>query len=160
MKLERVLRCCAILALLTSARVNAEAPPQSSHEKAARELLRIMGVARTTEAGAEAMMGMVRGNPDTAPYEDVFRAWYKKTFSTGDLEGEMAQIYMRSFTEEEIRGLAAFYKTPLGQKMLDKLPIVTKEGAELGMQRAKEHTPELQEMLKKAREERAAKGSK
>jgi uncharacterized protein len=34
----------------------------------------------------------------------------------------MAQIYASNFTEEELKGLVAFYKSPLGQKFLDTEP--------------------------------------
>ena len=34
----------------------------------------------------------------------------------------MAQIYAANFTEDELKGLIAFYKSPLGQKFLDAEP--------------------------------------
>ena len=41
-------------------------------------------------------------------------------------EGEIGKaldiIYATSFTEDELKGLIAFYKTPLGQKLLDQEP--------------------------------------
>jgi len=153
------LRYFALAVFLAAGRTLAQVPTPSPHEQAAREVLQLLGVARTAEAGAEAMMGTVRANKDLAPYEDVFRAWYKKILSGGDLEGEMAQLYMRHFTEDELRGIAAFYRSRLGQKVILTLPEVMKEGAEIGMKRAQDHTGELEEMLAKAREERAPKNS-
>ena len=104
------------------------------------------------------MMGVIRNNPDLAPYEDVFRAWYRKVFASGDLEAEIAKIYVGAFSEEELRGLVAFYKSPLGQKALAVLPEVMKQGAEIGIRRGQEHSAELQEMIKKAKEEREKQG--
>ena len=133
------------------------ARPLSSHEKTARELYRALGGAKTAEAGAEAMMGIVTSNPELAPYQDVFRAWYKKVFSGDELETEMAAIYMKAFTEDELKGLIAFYATPLGRKSLEKFPELMKQGAELGMSRAQEHSAELEEMIATARKEREKK---
>jgi len=144
----------AVLGLLATQALAQDAKPVSTHEQAARELLRAVGVQRATEAGAEAMMGLIRNNPNLAPFEDVFRAWYRKVFSQGDLEGELAVIYMRHFSEDELRALTSFYQTPVGRKAIDELPAAMKEGAELGMRRAKEHSAELEEMLKAARAER------
>jgi uncharacterized protein len=127
-----------------------------SHEKAARELYRMVGGVKAAEAGAEAMMGMVRGNPEFAPYEDVFRTWYQKVFAAGDLEAELAKLYMHAFSEQELQGLIAFYRTPLGQKALEKLPHLMQQATEIGMRRGKEHAPELQAMLDKAKQEREA----
>ncbi|WP_018607068.1 DUF2059 domain-containing protein [Uliginosibacterium gangwonense] len=37
----------------------------------------------------------------------------------------MAKVYLETFTEEEVVELTQFYKTPLGQKMLAKMPALT-----------------------------------
>jgi len=132
-----------------------EAPKVSPHEQAARDMLQVVGVTRLADAGAEAMMGVIRQNPDLAPYDDVVRSWYKRIYTGGDLEGEMAAVYMKHFSEEELRALALFCKTPLGQKTLEALPQIMKEGADIGVKRAKEHSAELDDMLQKARAERA-----
>jgi len=145
--------CLPLLLVLVGAAAQ-ETAPVSSHEKAARDLYQSFGGAKTAEAGAEAMMGLVRDNPDLAPFEDVFRAWYQKVFAAGDLESEIVKLYMEAFSEAELRELGAFYKSPLGQKALEKLPEMMKQGAEIGMRRAKEHSAELEEMLEKARKER------
>jgi len=39
-----------------------------------------------------------------------------------DIGEGMAQIYARVFTEQELKDLTAFYKTPLGQKLLTAEP--------------------------------------
>lgn len=44
-----------------------------------------------------------------------------------DLEREAALAYARSFTEEELNEIAAFYESPAGQKLLAQGPIVTRE---------------------------------
>ncbi|MGD2116524.1 MAG: DUF2059 domain-containing protein [Acidobacteriota bacterium] len=134
----------------------AEAP--SSHEQAARELFELAGGGKVAEAGAEAMLGVLRQNPELAPYEDVFREWYKKIFSGDELEREMVTIYMGAFTEQELRDLAAFYRTPLGQKTLTVLPQVMQQGAQVGMRLAQEHSGELEEMLAEARRKREQDG--
>lgn len=146
-----------LLLALAGMALGQAAAPVSSHEQAARELYRLLGGEKLAETGAEAMMGVIRENPELAPYEDVFRAWYKKVFTQGDLEGEMVKIYMGAFSEDEIRQLAAFYRTPIGQKALSKMPEVTKQGAEVGLRLAKEHSGELQEMLEAAKKEREKK---
>jgi uncharacterized protein len=39
----------------------------------------------------------------------------------------MAQIYARDFTEQELKDLVTFYKTPLGQKLLTQEPRTVQE---------------------------------
>lgn len=159
--MKRSHRVLASLVLLMSSlgtgAVAQEPAPKSSHEKAAREFYQLIGGVDSVEAGAEAMMGVIRQNPEMAPYEDVFRAWYRKVFASGDLESEVAKLYMDAFSEDELRQLLAFYKTPIGQKALKVTPELMKQGAEIGLRRGNEHSAELLEMLDKARAERGKK---
>lgn len=149
---------CWTLLLALAGALPAQGPaPASSHEKAARELYQLLGGGKLAESGAEAMMGMVRGNPELAPYEDVVRAWYKKVFAQGDLEPQVVRIYMNAFSEAELRELSAFYRSPIGQKALAKIPEVTKQAAEVGMRLGREHAGELQEMIAAAKKEREKK---
>ncbi|HKV06643.1 MAG TPA: DUF2059 domain-containing protein [Thermoanaerobaculia bacterium] len=136
-----------------------QAGKPSSHEQAAREMYRLIGGEKTAEAGAEAMMVVIRDNPDLAPYEDVFRTWYRKIFAAGDLESEMVALYMNAFSEKEIRELSAFYRTPVGQKALAVMPELMKQAADLGLRRVKEHALELEDMIAQAKREREGSAS-
>lgn len=44
-----------------------------------------------------------------------------------DLEKEVATIFARSFTEDELKKIAAFYSSDLGQKYLKTLPLIQRE---------------------------------
>lgn len=43
------------------------------------------------------------------------------------LETESATIYAKSFTEEELKAIAAFHSSPAGKKFLSTLPLVQRE---------------------------------
>ncbi|HEX9282007.1 MAG TPA: DUF2059 domain-containing protein [Candidatus Udaeobacter sp.] len=40
------------------------------------------------------------------------------------LEPMYVRVYQKSFTQAEVDGLVAFYKTPTGQALLTKMPVV------------------------------------
>lgn len=150
------IRCvvCLPMLLVLAGAAPPKKPEVSAHEKAARDFYHAVGGADLAASGAEAMMGMMLQDPNMAEYTEVFHAWYRKVFAAADLEAEMVKLYMDSFSEKDLRELTAFYKSPLGQKALARLPEMMKQGAEIGMSRAQEHYDELEEMLSKAREER------
>lgn len=131
-----------------------EPAPMSPHEKAARELVRLVGADRLALEGIESTMWMMDGEPEISLQKDVIRAWCQKQFADADLEKEMVRLYMDRFSEKELREVIAFYKTPTGRKAIETLPELMRQGATLGMQKAQEHAVELQEMLDKEREER------
>ena len=43
-------------------------------------------------------------------------------------------IYQHNFTEQDVRGLLAFYRTPLGQKLLKVQPVIMRESMLAGEQ--------------------------
>jgi uncharacterized protein len=146
-----------VAALLVSQSALCQQPSEeSSQMKAAAELFGVVGGAKLAEAGAQGMMSMVRNNPELAPYEDVFREWYKKVFAQGEFEKQILDLYANAFSEEELRGLIDFYKSPLGAKALEQMPALMRQGMAVGERLAQKHAGELQEMLAKAKKEREA----
>jgi hypothetical protein len=65
----------------------------------------------------------------------------------------MAGIYARNFTADELRDVTAFYQTPTGRKMLEKLPALTQEsmvaGQRFGQALAKEFETRIKDELRK-----------
>jgi len=59
---------------------------------------------------------------DAAPAE--FAAVMREELSWAKLQPLYVGIYRESFTQEEIDGMLAFYATPVGQAMIDKMPQV------------------------------------
>lgn len=157
MRLEQAFRSrvfCLVFFVLAGAVPAQETKPMSAQERAARDLYHLLGGQRLAESRTEAMVREMRDDPDIGPYEDVFRAWDEKVFAAEDLERETVKLFMRSFSEAELRELVAFGKTPVGQRVLARLPEVMMQSAEIGMTRAQELAPELEAMLAKAKKER------
>jgi hypothetical protein len=50
-----------------------------------------------------------------------------KQMTWESLKPDFIQIYSEVFTEQEIKDLTAFYKTPLGQKLIEKMPEVSEK---------------------------------
>ena len=55
-------------------------------------------------------------------------------------------IYRRSFTQSELDGLLVFYKSPAGQAMIAKLPIVAQNIMQLTTERMQVIVPKLQQI--------------
>jgi uncharacterized protein len=148
--LQTLLSGSLIVMLIGSSPVLAQsAPPLSSHEAAARELVRLTQAAGTAEAASNSMISMMsRQNPEMMKYQDVFQAWFKKIFSEGDLEGEIAKLYTEYYSEKEIKELLAFYRSDLGKKMLKVMPEFSQKSMMLGAKRAEARTEELKDMLR------------
>lgn len=75
----------------------------------------------------------INSNIPQAVWDDFARLGseeFKKSLT--ELEEPVIAIFDKNFTDEEIKELIVFYKTPLGQKVVTKLPVVAQQSAELG----------------------------
>ncbi|MEM7251207.1 MAG: DUF2059 domain-containing protein [Pseudomonadota bacterium] len=64
----------------------------------------------------------------------------------GELREEFIAAYMDVFSEEELRGLLDFYRTPVGQAYLSKRGQLMGVGVEIARRRVQNIMPELDEL--------------
>jgi uncharacterized protein len=80
---------------------------------------------------------IVQGRPEVARDFDAMVPVLQELLTTqsagmAKLLEDIAAIYARHFTVDEMRQLIAFYRAPLGQKLLDKMPTITQESMTAG----------------------------
>lgn len=121
----------------------AEGTAASPHEQAAQELYEMVGGRDLAKQMTDAMVAQMASNPALAPYQDVLTDWFKKINAGGALETEVVRLYVETFSESELREMIAFYKTPVGQKALQKMPELLQKGMAVGQKLAQDHMPEL-----------------
>lgn len=63
------------------------------------------------------------------------------------LVDDIAMIYARNFTVEEMRRVTAFYREPVGQKFLDKMPVITQDSMSAGQEFGRAIAFELQKRM-------------
>lgn len=103
---------------------NSFSQEMSSEEKKAIKLIELTS-GQQFEIMTEPIVNMVP--------EEKREAFKKElTESTKGLYKKMAVIYTESFTEAELDKILAFYATPVGEKMVELTPEITKKGMEIG----------------------------
>jgi len=68
----------------------------------------------------------------------------KDELSWDKMHGMYVQIYRESFTQEEIDGLVAFYKSPAGIAYIQKMPVVMQKTMGLMQTRMADMMPKMQ----------------
>lgn len=63
------------------------------------------------------------------------------------LEPDFITLYASTYTEEELDGIIGFYKSPVGQKMLDKTPELMTKSTQITQQKMREVQPQLNQMV-------------
>jgi hypothetical protein len=115
-------------------------PPDPARVAAARDLLEVTGVTKQMDGMVEAMSrGFARGaNADTSEagkkLSDQFDTSMKKLLEYKDqMITDFADLYAETFTAEEMKAVADFYRSGAGAKFISKTPDLMKKGAEIGM---------------------------
>lgn len=122
--------------------------PSPAQMDAAFALVDEMNMEVTIRESLDAMLRMqLEQNPQIRPYEQVMRDFFARYMSWEELRDDYARLYADSFTEAELREMAAFYRTPTGQKMARLTPSLMARAAKLGENAVQANLPELQRML-------------
>ena len=122
----------AMLLTLLSSQVMADA---ASHAAAARQLLKLVNADQIAGPwfGQVNQMFAQRFIETQAPeskkavlesYQAKADATLNKVVGWDKLEPEMVKLYTKGFSEAELNELIAFYKSPLGQKVLKQMPAL------------------------------------
>ena len=75
---------------------------------------------------------------------DAFTPYY-----TSMIDG-IATVYANNFTAAELRDIEAFYRQPVGQKMLEKMPAISQQALAVGQEIGRKAADDLRQRLTEA----------
>ena len=75
--------------------------------------------------------------------------WFSGLFAWEQIQDLYVDIYVKVFTEDELKEIIQFYRSPLGQKLLNKMPELLQESIEKMQILVQDKMPEFQERLQK-----------
>jgi len=140
-----------VAAALLGAGPAASQPASPDATAAARELLTTMRMADQLKAILPLLMqqlkpAIVQGRPDVERDLDALMPLMVELVNkrSAELIEATATVYVRHFTAAEMRQLTAFYREPIGQKLLEKMPTITQESMAVGQKFGQAVAGELQ----------------
>ena len=114
--------------------------------KPLHDQMRAMMEQQFTQMGASEDM-----KPILKKYLDKLFNIMQQDLSWQNLKDDMIGIYVNVFSEDELKGMLAFYKSPVGQSVISKMPAAMQQSMMLMQKRM----PKLEEQIKKIAEELA-----
>jgi hypothetical protein len=115
----------AALLLAHSLPGRAEGDVDARKRALALQVMEVTGVTSQGKQFAEGQLAPIRPYFPTVPaetWEEVGQA-----FDVDQIVELSIPIYMRNFDEKELEQLVAFYKSPLGEKVIERMPLVMQE---------------------------------
>jgi hypothetical protein len=120
----------AVATLLLIAPVHAQSPSPDA-DAAARELVDAMKLPDQFKAVLPTIIqhlkpAIVQNRPDVGRDFDAMMPVVQEKMAArlGELSNAMAAVYASNFSAAELHDLTAFYKSPTGQKLLQKTPVI------------------------------------
>ncbi len=134
----------------TSATKVAPKTTVSAHaaNSAAYTLLATMNMKESYEGMITKITQMqIQANPDLKAIEPTIHAFFTKYMGWEAQRGDIAALYAKNYTAEELAELNTFYQTPLGQKTIQLMPQLAAAGAQIGQSKMMQHMPEMKAMI-------------
>ena len=130
------IRILIVLGLLCPAIYAADAPPSDTSLNQLLEITHAHKVLDATIAQMDTMMKNVfqqvtAGRPASPQLEKIFEkaqaevvSMCKEDLTWEKMEPMYLRIYRKSLSQSDVDGMIAFYKTPAGQAVINKMPLI------------------------------------
>jgi hypothetical protein len=90
---------------------------------------------------------IIRANPKLKKVEGQIKSFYERYIGWGVMKEDLAKLYTKYFTADELIDITNFYKTKTGKKVLSTMGRLAYEGQRLTRKRLLPHMKELQKIL-------------
>ncbi|VVN65771.1 DUF2059 domain-containing protein [Pseudomonas fluorescens] len=80
-------------------------------------------------------------------YQAKANAALDQAIGWNKLKPDMVKLYTSNFSETELKDLVAFYKSPLGKKVLEKMPQLTQQSAQMTQAKLESAVPVVNKLL-------------
>ena len=134
------------LLLLTAAPAAAQS---DAHRAAAHGLMAVTEVREMFEVGLRLGLESTAG-PEMESLVPVMEAFFERYVSWEAVEPQYVDLYVETFSQDELEQLTAFYRTPLGQRLLEEQAHLAAEGSRIGRELVESHQAELMVMIMEA----------
>lgn len=131
-----------IVTLLGAQAVAQDTTVSPEHETAIRQLISETGALDLGEQFADMFVNQMsqalrQSRPDIQPrafeiIREVTMETLQEELANGSMENLVVPIYARYFTLDEVEQLLAFYRTPVGRKTIEVMPLLTQESMQVG----------------------------
>lgn len=109
-----------------------------------------MAANQVRSGAVQQMMGVKLDQSQQAQlneFQDKVNKLVADTFSWNNVKAIYTKAYAQQFTDAELDGIIAFYKTPAGQAMVDKTPSLMAQASTAMQDRMKTMQPQMQQLM-------------
>ena len=120
----------------------------SSHVQQVETLFKLTQMEKKVDQSIDSILELqMSQNPALSVHEAEMRAFFEKYIGWAALKNDITAMYLRTFSEDELKKINDFYITPAGQKVISVLPELVQQRNQLAMMRLQQNIAELQQII-------------
>jgi hypothetical protein len=120
----------------------------SSHVQQVETLFKLTQMEKKVDQSIDSILELqMSQNPALSVHEVEMRAFFEKYIGWAALKNDITAMYLRTFSEDELKKINDFYITPAGQKVISVLPELVQQRNQLAMTRLQQNIGELQQII-------------
>ncbi|CAN7570186.1 DUF2059 domain-containing protein [Pseudomonas sp. LjRoot71] len=147
--------CAALILTCGSAQVLADAKSHAADAERFLLLARADKLAVPVYAQVQQMFAQRFAESNAPQTEKAVLETYQAQANTAleqavgwdKLKPDMVKLYTSNFNEQEMKELIRFYESPLGKKVLEKMPTLTAQSAQLTQGKLEAAVPKVNQLL-------------
>ena len=125
-----------------------QAADNSAHLQQVETLFKLTQMEKKVNQSIDSILELqLSQNPALAVHQVEMRAFFEKYIGWNALKSDNAGMYLKTFSENELKAVNDFYITPAGQKVINELPGLVQQRNQLAMTRLQQNIGELQQII-------------
>ena len=118
---------------------------QASHQAEIQKLFELTEMQKKINESIDNVLAMqLAQSPDLKDRSTVVREFLERHIGWQSMEEALTSMYMKEFSEQEVKEMNTFYSSATGRKVIERLPVLVQMRNQLASQRLQTNIGELQ----------------
>ncbi len=124
------------------------AADSNSHLQQVETLFKLTQMEKKIDESVDSVLQLqLSQNPQLLQHQAEMRSFFEKYIGWAALKNDITEMYLQTFSEDELKAINGFYITPVGQKVITVLPQLVQQRNQLAMMRLQQNIGELQQII-------------
>ena len=118
---------------------------EASHRQQVQKLFELTEMQQKIDESLDNVLALqIAQSPELKDHKTVVKEFLERHIGWYSLEDALTDMYLKEFSEQELKDMNAFYGSATGKKVIERLPVLVQMRNQLASARLQENIGELQ----------------
>ena len=135
----------ALAAILLFGIGQASSADEAAHRQQVQKLFELTQMQQKIDESLDNVLALqIAQSPELKDHKTVVKEFLERHIGWHSLEDALTDMYLKEFSEQELKDMNAFYGSATGKKVIERLPVLVQMRNQLASARLQENIGELQ----------------